>query len=318
MNTSLKKRVFLFAILFLMLSATNNNLLTANAQDSVNCTDHIWNSGEVTVPATCVSMGKTTYTCTVEGCGAIEIRTDIPIDPDNHMNTENVEDTYSTCISAGYTTGVYCVDCGKYISGHEEKPLAEHSWYLIDTVKPTCISDGYVLYACALKSCTASKREILSVVPDAHTLKETVYPPTCTEEGYTQYTCKLCRYGYVDDIKPPLGHFWESPVWEWNGVSAAFAIFVCRNGDHPQVVKAEIIKQTVFQPTSTENGLMAYTAVVDFEGETYTDTIEQSVPPLGGDICKWCGAQHTEDVFQKLTFFFHNILYFFSRLVWKQ
>lgn len=41
-------------------------------------------------------------------------------------NLEFVDETYSTCTECGYTAGLYCAECDEYVSGHEEKELAEH------------------------------------------------------------------------------------------------------------------------------------------------------------------------------------------------
>ena len=38
------------------------------------------------------------------------------------MNTKNVPETPATSENVGYTAGVYCNDCQKYISGHNEIP----------------------------------------------------------------------------------------------------------------------------------------------------------------------------------------------------
>jgi hypothetical protein len=89
---------------------------------------HSWNGGEVAEAATCIAMGKTLYTCTVEGCGETQTLTDIPVNGANHVNTVPVAETFSTCIAHGYTSGVWCDDCRQYISGHAEKPFSGHTW----------------------------------------------------------------------------------------------------------------------------------------------------------------------------------------------
>ncbi|MBQ3537083.1 MAG: hypothetical protein IJA39_00755, partial [Clostridia bacterium] len=42
------------------------------------------------------------------------------INGSNHVNTKNVAEVKATCTTKGYTAGVYCNDCQKYISGHAE------------------------------------------------------------------------------------------------------------------------------------------------------------------------------------------------------
>lgn len=84
---------------------------------------HSWSSGTVTQSATCISTGSKRCTCY---CGATKNET-IPVNASNHVHTTNVAATNSTCTVKGYTAGVYCNDCKKYISGHAELPLADHS-----------------------------------------------------------------------------------------------------------------------------------------------------------------------------------------------
>lgn len=265
------------------------------------------------VAATCTMQGSTRG----QFCTACNQWKTAPqaTDPDltNHVNTEEFAETGSKCYEAGYTAGVYCNDCETWVSGHEEKPLAEHSWQEIEKVKATCRDAGYIVYACAVKSCGATKREVLERDPDAHDFKVTVYPPTCTDEGYTSHNCTLCRYGYADDIQPALGHAWSAPVWSWNGTTAATATFVCANGDHPETVTATVTSETAQAPTDTQAGKTVYTATAEFEGRTYTDTVEKTVPALNDGLCKWCGERH-EGFWGKIIGFFHSVAYFFAHL----
>ncbi|MBQ7597301.1 MAG: hypothetical protein IJU56_01815 [Clostridia bacterium] len=103
-------------------------------------TAHTWNNGTVTKTATCVATGIKTYACT--GCSATKTET-IAINPSNHVNTKNVAATASTCTVKGYTAGVYCNDCKKYISGHAEQPLAAHKTTLINAKEATYDAEGY-------------------------------------------------------------------------------------------------------------------------------------------------------------------------------
>ena len=77
---------------------------------------------------------------------------------------------------------------------------------------------------------------------------------------------------------------------------------------------ATISSETVKEPTATEKGKTVYTATVEFEGETYTDTVEKTVPALNDGLCKWCGERHDGSFWQQIVGFFHSILYFFAHL----
>lgn len=74
-------------------------------------------------PASCILKGHNAYV-TCEKCGYSTF-SEIGIDPENHINTENIPETPPASESIGYTAGVYCNDCKKFISGHNEIPKTE-------------------------------------------------------------------------------------------------------------------------------------------------------------------------------------------------
>ena len=62
------------------------------------------------------------------------------------MNTKNVAEVKATCITKGTTTGVYCNDCKKYISGHAEtakNPSNHKNTKNVPAVSATTESVGY-------------------------------------------------------------------------------------------------------------------------------------------------------------------------------
>ena len=133
--------------------STNNSATSASYSAGGSYTSNsnatlyaVWNqnhthsySSFVTKPATCISTGIKTYTCS---CGESYTET-ISVDSNNHVNTKSVDATASTCIKKGYTAGVYCNDCQKYISGHIEQPLAAHQTTLQYQRSATCTNTGY-------------------------------------------------------------------------------------------------------------------------------------------------------------------------------
>ena len=54
--------------------------------------------------------------------------TSIADDECKHANTEEVEALAPTCASAGYTAGVFCNDCERFISGHETLDKVGHNY----------------------------------------------------------------------------------------------------------------------------------------------------------------------------------------------
>jgi len=105
-----------------------------------------------------------------------------------HKNTTDVSATEPTCTEIGYTAGVYCNDCEKYISGHTEIPVTDHSytvlqknethhWFKCATCTATSgntthtwdegvVSGNVKTYTCTLEGCGQTKtEEVETVVP---------------------------------------------------------------------------------------------------------------------------------------------------------
>lgn len=272
---------------------------------------------EEIVPGTCIAVKTWNEVTYCAACGAplsTEPKTG-ETDPNNHVNTVDVPETDSTCIAHGCTAGVWCNDCESWVSGHEEKLLAEHTWQEIEREEANCRDEGYILYVCSVEGCGETKRETLPVEQNKHTFGIRIHPATCTEAGYTAYTCVFCRYGYTTDERPALGHSWGEPFWKWNG-AAAEAIFVCDVCGGKETVKAEVSTETVTAPTETEKGKAVYTATVTFDGKTYADTVEKTLSPTGKSLCPWCGEYHDTRHFSGwVTSFLHDILFLLKKTV---
>lgn len=109
-------------------------------------------TSKVTKAATCSATGVRTYTCS---CGDSYTET-IAKNASNHVNKTNVTSTASTCTVKGHTAGVYCNDCKKYISGHQEQPLAAHTTTIINRRDATVDTEGYT----GDEYCTTCKQTI--------------------------------------------------------------------------------------------------------------------------------------------------------------
>lgn len=76
-------------------------------------------------------------------------------------------------------------------------------------------------------------------------------------------------------------HEYESPIFSWaEDYSSCEAIFVCTGEDDEQIIDCTITSETT-PATETESGETVYTASVEFNGETYTDTKTVEIPPTG-------------------------------------
>lgn len=123
--------------------------------------------------------------CTAFGVGALE--------ECSHNNTVAFKKTEPTCVTVGYTEGVYCIDCSSFISGHEELPCIEHNRELREGVEATCTESGYTdgVY-CSMCESFISGHEVIPASHKQEILPE--IPETCTKDGYTEgIYCTLCN-----------------------------------------------------------------------------------------------------------------------------
>ena len=74
-------------------------------------TEHVWNDGEITTPATCTTEGIKTYTCT--SCGITKTEA---IAATGHGATEIRNKKDASVTSEGYTGDTYCTICNQKIS----------------------------------------------------------------------------------------------------------------------------------------------------------------------------------------------------------
>ena len=159
-----------------ILGTTMDDLWRATIHFNYDPNAHTHNySSTITIPATCSTTGIRTFTCS---CGSSYTET-IPINPSTHVNTKNVAATASTCTVKGYSAGVYCNDCKKYISGHAQQPLAAHTTTLINAKDATYDADGYT----GDTYCTVCKQTLAygSVIPKLTKPEDPTDPTKPTE-----------------------------------------------------------------------------------------------------------------------------------------
>ena len=161
----------------------------------------------VTTPATCMSAGVRTYTCS---CGQGSYTESIAKDPNNHAGGTEVKGAYAaTCASTGYTGDTYCKGCGaKISSGYTIDKTTTHTEVPILGKDPTCTSEGLT----EGKECSVCGEITLAqrpIAPLGHDyVSEVTKQPTCTETGVRTYTCRNdSSHKYTEEI-PALGHSW--------------------------------------------------------------------------------------------------------------
>ena len=120
-----------------------------------------------------------------------------------HFFSEWTREKEPTCTEPGSETST-CpeTDCGKTFT--RKVPALGHAWDDGVVTKPATETEtGLKAFTCT--RCSATKTEIIPVLPHEHSYKDVVTAPTCTAKGYTTHTCS-CGDSYVDTYTDPLGH----------------------------------------------------------------------------------------------------------------
>ena len=199
-----------------------------------------------------------------------------------------------TCTSEGNIKYYTCTNCGGYFRRNEtitdkieadeisadkvKTPKTDHKLTPIAAKPATCTEAGNIgYYECSVCegkfADSTGMHPIENIVIPAlgHTMSEDVtYPqkPTCTNAGKATYTCGRCGAKQENVNVPALGHSYGSPSWSWCGFTSASATFTCtRNCGHSETETASIVRKSI-----NNCGYYTYTATVQFNGKTYTDT----------------------------------------------
>ena len=202
-----------------------------------------------------------------------------------------------TCTSEGHIKFYTCTSCSEYflrdesiiekivatrISADKVKtPKTDHKLTPIAAKPATCTEAGNIgYYECSVCegkfADSTGMHPIENIVIPAlgHTMSEDVtYPqkPTCTNAGKATYTCGRCGAKQENVNVPALGHDYGDPTWNWCGVSSATATFKCkRNCEEENAIVTRQVRPT--RSSINNCGYYTYTATVQFNGQTYTNT----------------------------------------------
>ncbi len=253
------------------------------------------------VAATCSASGSTRgQFCTACNQWKVAPQTTDP-DLSNHVNTEPVAETFSTCVTPGYTAGTFCNDCRQYISGHEEKALADHTW---DYANAVFNWDGYT---CPNATLTCLNDPSHTTLIDV-TVTPAVTDPTCEGTGEIVYTAffEIDGETYADpetrtETLTATDHDWDyaNAVFNWDGYACPTATLSCLNdASHTTEIDVTVTSQKT-DPTCEGEGTIVYTASFEADGETYTDpetrteTLEANGHDWNAPVWNWVGTSAT-------------------------
>lgn len=206
-----------------------------------------------------------------------------------HTGYGTTENTVPATCGADGRVDTICSNCGDVIATEVIPATGAHTWDNgTVTTEPTETTAGVRTFSCAV--CSQTKTEVIPAT-GAHTFVFTKnIAPTCTEAGYDLYTCSGCGASEQRNVKPALGHKWDSGTvttepTETDPGTMTYTCTVCG------ATKTEVIPATgphthvwdegtvTVAPTETTPGVRTYTCTVC--GQTRTEII----PATGSAVC---------------------------------
>ena len=206
-----------------------------------------------------------------------------------HTGYGTTETTVPATCGADGRIDTVCANCGDVIATKVIPATGAHTWDNgTVTTEPTETTPGVRTFTCAV--CSQTKTEVIPAT-GTHTFVFTKnIAPTCTEAGYDLYTCRDCGATEKRNVKPALGHKWDSGTvtaepTEKDPGTMTYTCTVCGQ------TKTEVIPATgphthvwdegtvTVAPTETTPGVRTYTCTVC--GQTRTEII----PATGSAVC---------------------------------
>ncbi len=206
-----------------------------------------------------------------------------------HTGYGTTENTVPPTCGADGCIETVCSNCGEVIATKVIPATGTHTWDNgTVTTEPTETTPGVRTFTCAV--CSQTKTEVIPAT-GAHTFVFTKnVAPSCTEAGYDLYTCRDCGATEQRNVKPALGHKWDSGTvtaepTEKDPGTMTYTCTVCGQ------TKTEVIPATgphthvwgegtvTVAPTETTPGVRTYTCTVC--GKTRTEII----PATGSAVC---------------------------------
>lgn len=234
--------------------------------EEIPALEHSYDKGVVTKEATCTEEGEKKFTCS--RCENTYTET-IAIDPGNHTWGEHISYIWD---------GDSCVaerECVNDPSHKDQITLSVE----VESKGATCTTAGEAVYTATgsfSDGTEAKDSKTVTVEKLDHDYVATVTEPTCDKDGYTTYTCSRCGDTYTADWVQALPHTFE-PEFKIEEKKAILRCSVC---GFAKKVDAEIQTEVKKEATCAEEGILSYTASVEFEGKTYSKEGEQVIEKL--------------------------------------
>ena len=246
---------------------------------------HSWDSGKITIQATCTETGEKTYTC--QACRATKTET-VPAVGHTVVIDSAVA---ATCESAGKTEGRHCSVCDKVLIEQKTVKATGHNWDEGKiTQEATCEKSGVKTYTC--KTCKKTKTEEINAL--GHKIvTDPAVTATCEKDGKTEGShCSVCSKVFVEqDVIPATGH---TPVTD-PAVEATCEGDGKTEGSHCSVCSKILTEQKIIKATghNWDEGKIIKEASCERSGEIiYTcgncqNTKKEDIKAVGHKFDAW-------------------------------
>lgn len=231
---------------------------------------------------------------------------------DTSQSADNfLKDEYKLSnVKAVVKSGQGVSDDGKNFTFTLQFPEIAHKLTKTDYKAPSCTKPGNIEYwhcencnkyfsdEAGTKEITKKQTE-LNALNHPSTVLKNAKEATCTEEGYTgDKICTQCG-ALVESGKtiPAKGHSFGTPKFNWSeDGKTCSVVFACTVCGETKTESASITSKVKTAPTCLKMGVTAYTAVVELNGNTYSDTKEiTDIPVIAHNyengVCTMCGEK---------------------------
>lgn len=121
---------------------------------------------------------------------------------------------------------------------------------------------------------------VINTTKHEHNYNQTIIEPLCETQGYTNYSCK-CGDSYNDNFVDSIGHDYEHQfVWDIDG-NCLFTLICKNDSKHEKQLNCEIETDIINEPSCEVDGNCIKTATISYNGLTYYDEEEFSIPKTG-------------------------------------
>ncbi len=287
---------------------------------------------EITTPATCTTVGTSTYTATItlNGTTYTTKKTRRIAATGHNYDVDNIAWSWSDYDSAIAT--VSCIDN----ESHTRNITASITEKTIKDAN--CGEAGEKIYTASIKidgeTYTNEKKEIFPALEHDFDIGDLAWQwngfseasvvlicqndhnhqqrfkatitseiedePSCTVGGFKRYTAtaEIDNAQYSDEkteTLPANGHIYNADgiEWTWTGYETAAAIATCTEEcGHSEHLTAVITSEVTTPVLCTVNGEKTYTATIELDGNTYTNQTTEELVALGHD---WNEGETTKE-----------------------